>query len=128
MVLVIKENTTIATVPKWSTCRMNTNALDMFDTVLEEDRVIVAKLCWQLASTPLKDREEPTKYYLRIVEPYMSFFDEGYLYLNMNKQTRKAIIDSKGESVMFKTTFTIDEIEALEQEHDLSLFEKVEVE
>lgn len=128
MVLVIKENRTIATVPKWSTCRMNTNNLNVLDAMLEEDRIIVAKLCWALASTPLKDREEPKEYYLKVNTKIMPGAPETESYLCVKRDRSRWMILEKFENEYYQTKFTDEEIKGLEEVLDLELFEKVEVE
>ena len=128
MVLVIKENTIIATVPKWSTCRVNTNALDMFDTALEEDRIIVAKLCWALASTPLSERKELKKYRLRVKPQYQPFFSDGHIYLRKVKYSNMFGISDIKHDNFNHSIFTEDDLIELSEKYDLSLFEKVEVE
>ena len=99
-----------------------------YNSLADEEKELVADLCWQLASTPLKDREEPKAYYLKVCQKYLPFFSNPYKYLNLVRCTGATCISDKGETTLCKTIFTEEEINELSKEYDLSLFEKVEVE
>lgn len=86
---------------------------------LEKERLF--NLAWQLASTPLKDREDEKKYRLRI--PFMN--DVGYL--NIGEENGNYYLTTKLESDYFRTTFTESEIEELKAEHNLDSFVVEEV-
>ena len=95
-------------------------------TDAEKDLMIDA--CWQLASTPLKDREEPRKYHLRIVPRFRPWFVDGHDYLKQSRLYGNCWVSDNEENNFHKTVFTESEIEKLREDNDLVLFEKVEVE
>lgn len=97
-----------------------------FKRLTDEERDLLADAYWKLASTPLKDREEPKKYYLKVCPKYSPFFDSPYEYLNINRDN-EMVVSTKHETSLYKTIFTEEEINELAKEYDLSLFEKVEV-
>ena len=118
---------TVATVSKLNYKQLDLN-WDEYEYLPEEEKEVFADLCWQLASTPLKDREEPKKYYLKVCQKYLPFFSSSYEYLNINTRTGRMELSTEIETTLCKTIFTEEEINELAKECDLSLFERVEVE
>ena len=84
------------------------------------------ELCFEYASTPVKDREEEKKFYLKHrwikSETYENF-------LNYNTRENYAIISDKDSIGAIKTQFTLKEIEEIEEKFDTDLndFELEEV-
>ena len=69
----------------------------------------------ELAITPLDERVEEKKYYVKICGGSL-----GY-YLNIKTSTNKMIVNSKDDASGFKTKFTDKEIEQLKQRDDIPL-------
>ena len=98
-----------------------------YKSLTDEEKELVADLCWQLASTPLKDREESKKYRLKVKPQYQPFFSDDHIYLRKSKYSDVfGIADIKRDSFNC-SVFTEKNIEELSEKYDLSLFERVEV-
>ena len=77
-----------------------------------------------LAQTPLAERDEEKRYYLRFTTPTLlkNFIPDGYL--NIHRESNELSLSSdKKDTEYFKTIFTESEI----AEMDIDGFEKVEV-
>ena len=98
-----------------------------YKSLTNEEKELVADLCWQLASTPLADREEPKSYHLKVCPKYSPFFNSTHEYLNINVDNGRMMVSTNYKTRLSKTIFTEEEINELAKEYDLSLFEKVEV-
>lgn len=85
------------------------------------------KLCFEYASTPVKDREEEKKFYLRHKWIVNSAAGEGYL--NWFLHDDIMILSSTLQDSSAKTQFTLKEIEKIKEKLDTDLndFELVEV-
>lgn len=95
-----------------------------FGNLNDEYKRVLLRLSYELASTPLDEREDEKKYYLKLdstIIPNLS-------YLNFSEYDGEFEISSKNEYEGYKTAFTESEIKELEKEHDLSIFVKEEVE
>jgi len=76
----------------------------------------------ELAITPLDERVEEKKYYVKI-------FDGGFGYLNIHIPNGNMTADDVRETSLFKTKFTDKEIEQLKQRNDIPLdWNKVKLE
>lgn len=92
------------------------------------------KLCFEYTSTPVDDREEEKKFYLR--HKYLTYNgtsdSKGYLNINLNNlnKVNALFIDNKTKYDDFQTEFTLKEIEEIKEKFDTDLkdFEMVEVE
>lgn len=88
-------------------------------------------LCVEYAKTPLTEREEEEKFYLKKME---SFYDENYdeenAYLNFEMSDGDFLLESINENNAYKTQFTQKEIDKIKEEQhtDLSEFEQIPVE
>ena len=84
------------------------------------------KAAVEFAETPLEEREEPKKYYLK----HKWIETEGYNYLNFEIKDNNYICASQNKSDLYQTTFTKEEIEEIKRKlnTDLNDFEIVEVE
>lgn len=100
---------------------VNKNKFMGFDTAFEEfgevgehRQLELGSLIFEYASTPLDEREEERKWYLR--DPVIS--DKQWNYLNINRKTGDRIYGGKydhGDN--WQTSYTRDEIEAFTFEH-----------
>ena len=78
----------------------------------------------ELAKTPLAERDEEKRYYLRFTTPTLlkNFIPDGYL--NIHRESNELSLSSdKKDTEYFKTIFTESEI----AEMDITGFEKIEV-
>ena len=84
------------------------------------------KLCFEYASTPVKDREEEKKFYLK----HRWLESVGNRYLIWDSGDKCYYLDDSAEYYSGKIKFTLNEIEEIEEKFDtdLSDFELVEVE
>ena len=78
----------------------------------------------ELAKTPLTEREEEKRYYLRFTTPALlkNFIPDGYL--NIHRESNELSLSSdRKDTEYFKTIFTESEISHM----DITGFEKIEV-
>ena len=78
----------------------------------------------ELAKTPLAERDEEKRYYLRFTTPTLlkNFIPDGYL--NIHRESNELSLSSdRKDTEYFKTIFTESEI----TEMDITGFEKIEV-
>ena len=78
-------------------------------------------LAYQLAKTPLAEREEEKKYYLRLATKIDVYEDRRYL--NMDIPNEKYTLSENKDDAYYKAIFTESEI----AEMDITGFEKIEV-
>lgn len=83
-------------------------------------------LCVEYARTPIEEREEEKKYYLRMSDGFYIVCDE---YLNFNKSAKHYVLHSKHQNDSYKTQFTQKEIDEIKEKFntDLSEFEQIPV-
>ena len=119
--LFVKRNThTILTV--------NKNKEFEFDNewnkwaVIGEIKSPLFDIAYQLAKTPLVEREEEKRYYLRLATKIDVYEDRRYL--NMDIPNEKYTLSENKDDAYYKAIFTESEI----AEMDIAGFEKVEVE
>lgn len=79
------------------------------------------KLCVDYTSTPIEEREEEKKYYLRKFNK--KFYE--YEYLNYNKYYNHWVLGDDIEDAQYKTKFTWKEIEDIKKKFDTELCEFV---
>lgn len=84
-------------------------------------------LCAEYARTPIEDREEEKKFYLKISG---SFYTGDYVYLNFDKSTNNYWLHNNHQSNMYKTQFTQKEIDEIKEKFNTNLeeFEQIPVE
>lgn len=126
-VSVRHESVTLATIEVNNVKILDLNWGIFPSIISEDDRIKLADLCWQLASTPIEQRVGDELYHLRVTDKYLTFFNSPYEYLNVVRHTGTTFISDKEETTLCKTVFTGDEINELSKEYDLSLFKKEEV-
>ena len=78
-------------------------------------------LAYQLAKTPLAEREEEKRYYLRLATKIDVYEDRRYL--NMDIPNEKYTLSENKDDAYYKASFTESEI----AEMDITGFQKVEV-
>ena len=93
-------------------------------TLTHEDKSVLLDLSVKLAKTPLAEREEEKRYYLRFTTPTLlkNFIPDGYL--NIHRESNELSLSSdRKDTEYFKTIFTESEISHM----DITGFEKEEV-
>ena len=85
-------------------------------------------LICEYAKTPIEEREEPKKYYLRHKWMCNVFPDSNYL--NRRNLINNFSLNNNDEQLSFQTKFTREEIDEIKEKYntDLSDFEVIEVE
>ena len=94
---------------------------DGFEQLEECQKLELYALGYELAKTPLAEREEEKRYRLRIVAN-LGFMDDQR-FLNLNIEREEYFICSARQSEWVKTIFTESEISQM----DINGFEKIEV-
>ena len=95
-----------------------------FNNLTDDQKLKLYDLAYQLAKTPLADREEEKRYRLKLVNTLISDQDETYLNLQEGRDKPYWFIGSKTEIFGAKTIFTESEI----AEMDITGFVKEKVE
>ena len=93
-----------------------------FHTIPEENQIAIYNLAHALTVTPLADREEEKRYYLRNVSPLLRGSGRGYLAKNKDTLEYYAL-SLKCSEEFYQTIFTESEI----AEMDTTGFEKIRV-
>ena len=102
---------------------------DIIKTVQDDFRVqrwcpkVIAKAILEYAYTPLEEREEEKKYYLKFPKEFI--FSEEKAYLNVHTLILKCAIGDAGDCPQVRTVFTQKEIDKMP--FDTKFFQKVEV-
>ena len=91
-----------------------------FNNLTEDQQLKLYDLAYQLAKTPLAEREEEKRYYIILNLPLVN---NVQLYLNKIKNQNEYYLGSKIENRGYQTIFTESEI----AEMDITGFKKVEV-
>ena len=91
-------------------------------TLTHEDKSVLLDLSVKLAKTPLAEREEEKRYYLRNVSPLLRGSGRGYLAKNKDTLEYYAL-SLKCSEEFYQTIFTESEINQM----DITGFERVEV-
>ena len=91
-----------------------------FNRLTEDQQLKVYHLAYQLAKTPLAEREEEKRYYLVLNLPLVNNVQR---YLNKIKDQNEYYLASKMENSGYQTIFTDSEISQM----DITGFEKIEV-
>ena len=88
-----------------------------FDELDKDDKKELFNLAAELASTPLKDREDEKRYRLRL-----PFVEENISYLSLIVEGSYYTITSKINNSRYKSIFTESEITELKQKYNLDSF------
>lgn len=98
-----------------------------FDDLSEELKEKLYSLIHKYISTPLDEREEPQKFYLR----FTALEDNDcFNYLNYNSKNDLLRLSDRSQSPMFQTQFTQKEIDEIRERFKVTLsdFEQIPVE
>lgn len=93
-----------------------------FHTIPEENQIAIYNLAHALTVTPLAEREEEKRYYLRNASPLLRGSGRGYLAKNKDTLEYYAL-SLKCSEEFYQTIFTESEIAQM----DITGFEKIEV-
>lgn len=87
-------------------------------------------LCVKYAKTPIEDREEKKKYYLKLKRENREFYESLSAYLTLGKRDNTFSLDVGVETAGLKCKFTQKEIDEIKKKFntDLSEFEQIPVE
>lgn len=93
-----------------------------FHSIPEENQIVIYNLAHALTVTPLAEREEEKRYYLRNTSPLLRGSGRGYLAKNKDTLEYYAL-SLKCSEEFYQTIFTESEISQM----DITGFEKIEV-
>lgn len=117
---------TCAMVNEYNCYEVNTDTGDFYD-LKKETKEELFNLLVEYSSTPIEERKEEKKYYLkhRFVQNAT-----GSFYMNYKTEDKKYVLSDSLETDDYKTKFTKKEIEEIKQKFNTSLddFEIIEVE
>ena len=119
-IYVQKNNNTHAKVSRTSLYVIDTH-YGWFLPLYESEAFEIYEICRRLTETPLADREEEKRYWLKLKTTLP--VSEKFRYLVLYKPEGEYIILNKGEGESHKSIFTESEISQM----DITGFEKVEV-
>ena len=118
------EHTKCIGVEKNTRYRIDTN-YGNFILFLDDDlKWELFNLAVEYARTPIEQRKEEKKYYLRL--PIFGYDDEQN-YLNLERDTGKYLFGSKKNIDGYQTQFSQKEIDEMKKKYNLDSFEVVEV-
>ena len=121
--VVDKHGDTVGCIAKDFEMSMDTDFED-FGKLPQEKKIFVFESLYKLAKTPLAEREEEKRYWLRFTTPTLlkDLIPNGYL--NIHRESNELSLSSdKKDTEYFKTIFTESEIAKM----DITGFEKIEV-
>ena len=121
--VVDKHGDTVGCIAKDVEMSMDTDFED-FRKLPQEKKIFVFESLYKLAKTPLAEREEEKRYWLRFTTPTLlkDLIPNGYL--NIHRESNELSLSSdKKDTEYFKTIFTESEI----AEMDITGFKKIEV-
>ena len=121
--VVDKHGDTVGCIAKDVEMSMDTDFED-FRKLPQEKKIFVFESLYKLAKTPLAEREEEKRYWLRFTTPTLlkDLIPNGYL--NIHRESNELSLSSdKKDTEYFKTIFTESEIAKM----DITGFEKIEV-
>lgn len=103
------------------------------ETYMSEEEIgeDLFNLCTEYAQTPLEEREEEEKFYLKKIKRfYDRYYDETSKFLNVWKDRDYYHLGTIDQTCKFKTQFTQKEIDEIKKKYntDLEEFEQIEVE
>lgn len=107
--------------------KFNRNVIFLKNERCNPGDLIVIKAAFKLAETPIKEREEEKKYYLK--HSFMCGFEKD-TFLNVDDLNRAVYLGSNVQSSSIQTQFTQAEIEDIKEKYKTTLddFEQIEVE
>ena len=119
--VIDKHGDTVGCIAKDVEMSMDTDFED-FRKLPQEKKIFVFESLYKLAKTPLADREEEKRYYLRNASPLLRGSGRGYLAKNKDTLEYYAL-SLKCSEEFYQTIFTESEISQM----DITGFEKKEV-
>lgn len=103
------------------------------ETYMSEEEIgeDLFNLCTEYAQTPLEERKEEQKFYLKKIKSFYEIrLDEEFDFLNFDITRQVYCLNNTMGNAKFKTSFTQQEIDKIKEEQhtDLSGFKQIEVE
>ena len=118
------DDLTIARVGKLHAVEMATDFMKFTTITRLEHKLLIYTHCKNLAETPLAEREEEKRYWLRkIPVPLLKESDDLWYYEPINKLFKPGVDRDRTDNEKYKSIFTESEIAQM----DITGFEKVEV-
>lgn len=116
----------VAIVNKNNLCRISTDWWDIPD----EEKSKLLDIIVEFAKTPIEDRKEEKKFYLKHRFLTSLLGEMKYSFINYNTKYNEIFLSNKESLGETKTRFTLKEIEEIKERFDTDLadFELVEVE
>lgn len=105
--------------------------LETYNLTAEQNAEELLDLCVEYAKTPINEREEEEKFYLKKMKSfYNEDYDEEYAYLNVFTKSEYFMLNNSKQGNCYKTQFTQKEIDKIKEEQhtDLSEFKQIPVE
>lgn len=101
--------------------------IETFNIFVEQKAKELFDICVEYARTPLSERKEEKKYYLRLKD---AFYASAYRYLNFDIDERAYVLHNNLEHKYYKMKFTQKEIDDIKKQYntDLEEFEQIKVE
>lgn len=103
---------------------------EMYYMRVKTDSKELFELCVEYTQTPIEEREEEEKFYLKKIRSfYDRNYNEGFNFLNFRKNGNCFCLHSFDETYKYKAQFTQKEIDDIKKKFntDLEEFEQIEV-
>lgn len=126
---IINNGLKLSSIDKFIPMRISTNYYE-HDKLCDEDKEKLFNLIVEYARTPIEDRKEEKKFYLKHRFLTSLLGDMNYSFINYNAKYNEIFLSNKESLGYTKTQFTLKEIEEIKERFDTDLadFEMVEVE
>lgn len=126
--LIFNNGVQVATISNLESMEMS-NFFCEYDKLSDEDKEKLFNLMVEYASTPIEDRVEEKKFYLKHRFLTSLLGDMKYSFINYNAKYNEIFLSNKESLGDTKTQFTLKEIEEIKERFDTDLadFEMVEV-
>lgn len=120
---IADERDVVAVVERNEMYKINTDENVSFNKVATNKRKKLFGLLFDYASTPLEEREEPERFFLK----FKIEIGGKYEYLNYYKEEDVLTLDNSLETSNFQTLFTDKELKELKEKFGITLsdFEKI---
>lgn len=120
---IADERDVVAVVERNEMYKINTDEDVAFNKVATNKRKKLFDLLVEYASTPLEDREEQERFFLK----FKIEIDDDFKYLNYDKGIDKLVLDTFFGMSNVQTLFTDKELEELKEKFEVTLsdFEKI---
>ena len=114
----------VASISRKTYCKINTS-YNAQERLSEDTSQELYSIVFEYVLTPLEEREEPKKYYLRLPNHDK---DVSLNYLNVDRTSGHFYIDNNMNGITLKTQFTQEEIDKLPNQDFIQSLIKEEVE